>query len=193
MAPLVPALFKDQLYIEFIRRVKSQGSDSSPGVGRKWVRVGTCDIWRGSRASWVACGPAGKVGGGRSGGSGVRMPWWLRQGSPVASHCSLHTRVNSQGAPRVPSSVPQTCSPLEKKPCREGGFSPPPCRRREGKGLGSGLPGVQDTAYPHLPVHPPGTFRRRVDRPAGTSTEEEPLNSLTDQEMGLRGMLATSS
>lgn len=80
-----------------------------------------------------------------------------------------------------------------EKPCREGGFSPPPCRRREGEGLGSGLPGVQDTAYPHLPVHPPGTFRRCVDRPAGTSTEEEPLNSLTDQEMGLRGMLATSS
>lgn len=151
MAPLVLALFKGQLYIEFIRRVKSQGSDSSPGVGRKWVRVGTCDVWRGSRASWVACGPAGKVGRGWSGGSGVRMPWWLRQGSPVASHCSLHTRVNSQGAPRVPSSVPQTCSPLEKSPAEREGFPHRPAGGGKGRGWEVAFPGCRTRPIPTCP------------------------------------------
>lgn len=64
-----------------------------------------------------------------------------------------------------------------ERPFREGVFSPPTCRRQEGKGLRSDLPRVQDAAYPRLPAHPPGAFRGRMDRPAGPSTKAEPLNS----------------
>lgn len=83
--------FKGQLYTEFIRRVKSQGSDSSPGVGRMWVRAGTCDVWRESRPSRVACGPGGRWAGARvkvlgrrcRGGSGSGALW------PHTARCTL--------------------------------------------------------------------------------------------------------